>query len=82
MLFSCIVRPGGLLEACCGGVVMVLCGDVCDVVCEVWEWCLIQCFAITKRSEIGRYDVPMYMSFFGFGIDMMSNFTKIILLHV
>ena len=28
-------------------------------------------FAITDRSEIGLYDVPMFMSLFGFGIGMM-----------
>ena len=28
-------------------------------------------FAITERSEMGMYDVPMFMSLFGFGIYMM-----------
>ena len=28
-------------------------------------------FAITKRSEMGLYDVPMFMSLFDFGIGMM-----------
>ena len=28
-------------------------------------------FAITERSEIGLYDVSMFMSLFGFGIGMM-----------
>ena len=28
-------------------------------------------FAITERSEMGMYDVPMFMSLFGFGIGMM-----------
>ena len=28
-------------------------------------------FAITEKSEIGLYDVPMFMSLFGFGIGMM-----------
>ena len=28
-------------------------------------------FAITEISEMGLYDVPMFMSLFGFGIDMM-----------
>ena len=28
-------------------------------------------FSITKRSEMGPYDVPMLMSLFGFGIGMM-----------
>ena len=28
-------------------------------------------FAITERSEMGLYDVPMFMSLFGFGIGLM-----------
>ena len=28
-------------------------------------------FAITERSEMDLYDVPMFMSLFGFGIGMM-----------
>ena len=28
-------------------------------------------FFITERSEMGLYDVPMFMSLFGFGIGMM-----------
>ena len=28
-------------------------------------------FAITERSELGLYDVPMFMSLFGFGIGMI-----------
>ena len=28
-------------------------------------------FIITERSEMGLYDVPMFMSLFGFGIGMM-----------
>ena len=28
-------------------------------------------FAIIERSEMGLYDVPMFMSLFGFGIGMM-----------
>ena len=30
-------------------------------------------FAITERSEMGLYDVPMFMSLFGFGI-MFASF--------
>ena len=30
-------------------------------------------FAITERSEMGLYDVPMSMSLFGFGIGMMFD---------
>ena len=42
-----------------------------DVVCDAWEWCLHQCFAINERSEMGLYDVPIFMSLFGFGIGIM-----------
>ena len=42
-----------------------------DIVCDVWEWCLLQCFAITEISEMGLYDVHMFRSLFGFGIGMM-----------
>ena len=30
-------------------------------------------FAITERSEMDLYDVPMFMSLFGFGIGMMFS---------
>ena len=49
----------------------VLCVDVWDIVCDVWQQCLLQCFAITERNEIGLYDVPIYMALLGFGIGMM-----------
>ena len=28
-------------------------------------------FAISERSEMGLYDVPIFMSLFGFGLGMM-----------
>ena len=46
-------------------------GDVWDVVCDVHEWCLLQCFAITERSKMGLCDVSMFMYLYGFGIGMM-----------
>ena len=30
-------------------------------------------FAITKRSEMGLYDVPMFMSLFGFGMCLLVS---------
>ena len=30
-------------------------------------------FAITERSEMGLYDVSMFMSLFGFGIGMLVS---------
>ena len=35
-----------------------------DIVCDVWEWCLLQCFAITEISEMGLYDVHMFRSLY------------------
>ena len=32
---------------------------------------LFSVFAITERSEMGLYDVHIFMSLFGFGISMM-----------
>ena len=75
----------GSVEACCDGVTYVvyrcacrvvaleamLRGDVWHVACDVWEQCLLQCFANTERSEMGLYEVTMFMSLFGFAIVMM-----------
>ena len=36
-----------------------------------WGSVFSSIFAITERSEMGVYDVPMSMSLFGFGIGMM-----------
>ena len=30
-------------------------------------------FYITERSDMGQYDVPMFMSLFGFGIGIMFS---------
>ena len=49
-----------------------LCGDVWDLfVMYVSNVFSSVFFAITERSEMGLYDVPMFMSLFGFGICMM-----------
>ena len=54
-----------LLKPCCVEMLFVMYGS--SVFSSV--------FAITERSEIGLYDVPMFMSLFGFGIHMMfANF--------
>ena len=74
-----------LTEVCCDGVVM-LCSAVLVEWLFLRQCCVEMCgmlfvmygssvfssvFAITERSEIGLYDVPMIMSLFGFGIGMM-----------
>ena len=53
-----------LLKLCCVemcGIMFVMYGS--SVFCSV--------FAITERSEMGLYDVHMFMYLFGFGIGMM-----------
>ena len=49
---------------------VMLRGDMWDVVCDV------RVFAITERSEMGLYDVPMFMSLFGFGIGIGMMFAR------
>ena len=41
----------------------VLCGDMWDIVCDVWWLCLLQCFSITERSEMGMFYV-IYVFYF------------------
>ena len=51
-----------LLKPCC----VEMCGML---------FVITSVFAITKRSEMGLYDVRMFMSLFGFGISiMLANF--------
>ena len=49
----------------------MLCGVMWDIDCDVWDYCLLQCFANTERREMDLYDVSMFMSLFGFGIGMI-----------
>ena len=64
MLCSAVLVEWLLLKPCCVkicGMLFVMYGSsVFSIV-----------FAITERSEMGLYDVPMFMSLFGFGIGMM-----------
>ena len=82
-----IVRSGGLFwlkpvlmvlfMVCSGVLVEWLLLKPCYVeMCGMW--CVMygssvfsSVFAITERSEMGLYDVPRFMSLFGFGIGMM-----------
>ena len=71
-----VVRSGGLfLVKPVAMVLFMLCSS------SLVEWLLLKpccveivgCnfFAITKRSAMGLYDVPKFLSLFGFGIGMM-----------
>ena len=65
MLCSAVPIEWLLLKPCCVemcGMLFVIYGS--SVFSSVF-------FAITERSEMGLYDVPMFMSLFDFGIGMM-----------
>ena len=65
MVCSAVLVEWLLLKPCCVkifGMLFVMYGS--SVFSSV--------FAIFERSEMGLYDVPMFMSLFGFGIGMMS----------
>ena len=52
--------------------VPVLRGCVC---CYVKKKALLQCFAITERRDMGLYEVPLSVSWLGFGKGtMLANF--------
>ena len=64
MLCSAVLVEWLLLKPCCVemcGMLFVMYGS--SVLSSV--------FSITERSEMGLYDVSMFMSLFGFGIGMM-----------
>ena len=82
-----IVRSGGLfgLEPV-AMVLFMLCSAVLVEWLHLKPWCVEMCgmlfvmygssvfssvFAITERREMVLYDVPMFMSLFGFGIGMI-----------
>ena len=76
-----------MVEACCNGVVLCCvgsallvewlmlkpcCVDICGLLFMMYGSSVFSSvFAITERSEMGLYAVPMFMSLFGFGIGMM-----------
>ena len=71
-----------LVESCCDGVVYVMlvewlllkpcCVEMCGMLFVMYGSSVFSCvFAITERSEMGLYDVPIFISLFGFGIGMM-----------
>ena len=64
LLFSAVLVEWLLLKQCCE--------EMCGMLFVMYESSVFSSvFAITKRSEMGLYDVPMFMSLFGFGVGMM-----------
>ena len=63
MLCSAALVEWLLLKPCCVEMLFVMYGS--SVFSSV--------FAITERSEMGLYDVPMFMSLFGIGM-MLASF--------
>ena len=64
MLCSAVLIEWLLLKPCCV--------EMCEMLFVMYESSVFSSvFAITERSEMGLYDVPMFMSLFGFGIGMM-----------
>ena len=81
-----IVRSGGLFWLKVVEMVFVLCSavlvewlllkpccvDMCGMLLVMYGSSVFSSvFAITERSEMGLYDMPMFMSLFGFGIGIM-----------
>ena len=64
MLCSAVFVVWLLLKPCCM--------DMCGMLFVMYGSSVFSSvFAITERSEIGLYDVPMFISLIGFGIGMM-----------
>ena len=78
-----IVRSGGLfwlkpVAMVCSAVLVEwlllkpCCVEICGILYVMYGSSVFSnIFSITERSEMGLYDVPMFMSLFIFGIDMM-----------
>ena len=68
MLCSAVLVEWLLLKPCCV--------EMCGILFVMFGSRVFSCvFAITERSEMGLYDVPILMSLFDFGIGMMvANF--------
>ena len=63
MLCSAVLVEWLLLKPCCV--------EMCGMLVVMYGRSVFSSFAITERSEMGMYDVPMFMSLFGFDIRMM-----------
>ena len=64
MLCSPVLIEWLLLKPCC----VVICGMLFVM---YGSSVFSSVFVITEKSEMGLYDVPMFMTLFGFGIRMM-----------
>ena len=64
MLCSVVLVEWLLLKPCCV--------EICGMLFVMYGSSVFSSiFAITARSEMGLYDVPVFMSLFGFGIGMI-----------
>ena len=64
MLYCAVCVEWLLLKPCCV--------EMCEMLPVMYGSSVFSSvFAITERSEMGLYDVPMFMSLFGFGIGIM-----------
>ena len=64
MLCSAVLVEWLLLKPCCV--------EMCGMLFVMYGSSVFpSVFAITERSEMGLYDVPMFISLFGSGIGMM-----------
>ena len=62
MLCSAVIVEWLLLKPCCL--------EMCGMLCVMYGSSVFS----SERSEMGLYDVPMFMSLFGFGIGMIASF--------
>ena len=67
MLCSAVLVEWLLLKLCCV--------EMCGMFFVMYgSSALSSVFAITERSEMGLYDVPVFMSLFGFRIRIFASF--------
>ena len=65
MLCIAVLAKWLLLKPCCV--------EMCGMLFVMYGSSVFGVFAITERSEMGLYNVHMFMSLFGFGIGMMFS---------
>ena len=66
MLCNAVFIEWLLLKPCCV--------EICRILFVMYGSSVFSSvFVITERTEMVLYDVPMFMSLFGFGIDMMFS---------
>ena len=66
-----------MVEAFCYGIVLVewllmkpCCVEICGMLCMGVVSSPLFLLLVTERSEMGLYNVPMFLSLFGFGFGM------------